>query len=67
MDGKTTHYQRSKEIILNWAKGYYEKNKGRLKNQAKNKYRESPNEEKEIKIEYGEIDIEICLKKINRD
>ena len=35
MDGKTTHYQRSKEIILNWAKGYYEENKGRLKKQAK--------------------------------
>ena len=48
MDGKTTHYQRSKEIILNWAKGYYEENKGRLKKQAKNKYRELPNEEKEI-------------------
>ena len=31
----TTYYQRNREIILNRAKGYYENDKERLKEQAK--------------------------------
>ena len=34
----TTYYQKSREIILNRAKDYYENDKERLKEQAKNKY-----------------------------
>ena len=37
---ETTYYQRSKEVILNRAKEYYENNKERLRKQARNKYRE---------------------------
>ena len=31
----TTYYQRSKDVILNRAKNYYENNKERLREQAK--------------------------------
>ena len=46
------------------AKEYFENNKERLKEQAQNKYRELSIEEKGVKKEYEEIDIEPCLKKI---
>ena len=46
------------------AKEYFENNKERLKEQAQNKYRELSIEEKSVKKEYEEIDIEPCLKKI---
>ena len=35
----TTYYQRNREIMLNRAKDYYENAKERLKEQARNKYR----------------------------
>ena len=35
--------------LLNWAKEYYENNKKRLQEQAKNKYKELSNEKKWIK------------------
>ena len=35
----TTCYQRNREIIINRAKDYYENDKERLREQAKNKYR----------------------------
>ena len=38
-----------------------------MREQARNKYRELPNEEKDIKENIEEIDTEICLKKINKD
>ena len=34
-----TYYQRKREVILNRAKDYYEKDKERLKEQARDKYR----------------------------
>ena len=37
---------------LNRAKEYYQNNKERLKEQAKNKYRELFNEQKDLKREY---------------
>ena len=49
MDDKTTYYQRNREKIPNRAKEYYENNKEILKEQARNKYRELSNEEKDIK------------------
>ena len=40
-------------MILNRAKDYYENNKERLREQAKDKYRNLPEEEKNKKREYG--------------
>ena len=48
----TTYYQRNKEVILNRAKDYYTSN-NELKVKARNKYRELPEEEKDIKRENG--------------
>ena len=35
----TTYYQRNREIMLNTARDYYENDKERLREQARNKYR----------------------------
>ena len=67
-----TYYQKNREVILNRAKDYYENDKERLREQArnliqKNKYRNLP---KEIKIKtenMGRIDSAICLKKRKND
>ena len=40
MSGKTTYYQRNRQIILNRAKGYYKNHKERLREQARNKHKE---------------------------
>ena len=61
----TTHYQRNRKIMLNRAKNYYENGKERLREQARNKYR-NLSEDKMKKIKYGKIDI-ICLKKKSRN
>ena len=46
---------------------YYQRNKERLKNQARDKYRNLPEEEKKIKREtMGKIDTTKCLKKRNK-
>ena len=50
-------------MILNTAKDYFENNKERLREQAKNKYRNLSEEEKNKKREYVKTDIIICLKK----
>ena len=46
-----TYYQRSRDVILNTAKDYFENDKERLKEQARDKYRNLS--EKNRKIEYG--------------
>ena len=46
----TTYYQRNRETILNKAKEYYENDKERSKENARNKYREL-SEEKNIRRE----------------
>ena len=48
----TTYYQRNGEIMLNRAKDYYEYDKERLREQARNKYRNLSEEDKK-KREYG--------------
>ena len=48
-----TNYQKNLDVILNRAKDYYENNKERLKVQARNKYRNLSDEEKNKKREYG--------------
>ena len=45
-------YKTNKEVILNRAKRYYHDFIERLRERAKNKYNELPEEEKDIKREY---------------
>ena len=46
MDDKTTYYQKSGKTILHRAKEYYKNNEERLREQARNNYRELSEEEK---------------------
>ena len=41
-----TYYQRNRDVILKRAKDYYENDKGRLRGQARDKYRNLSEEEK---------------------
>ena len=47
-----TYYQRNRDVILNRAKDYYENDNKRLREQARDKYR-NLSEEKNKKREYG--------------
>ena len=47
-----TYYQRNIDVILNRAKNYYENDKERLKELARDKYRNLSEEEKNKKGEY---------------
>ena len=49
----STYSQRNTDVILNRAKHYYENDKERLKQQARDKYRNLSEEEKDKKREYG--------------
>ena len=55
--------QRNRDVILKRAKDYYEDDKERLREQAKDKYSNLSEEEKNKKREYGKTDTTICLKK----
>ena len=48
-----TYYQRNRGVILNRTKDYYENDKERLREQARDKYRNLFVEEKNKKGEYG--------------
>ena len=48
-----TYYQKNRDVILNRAKDYYENDKKRLREQARDKYRNLSEEEKNKKREYG--------------
>ena len=48
-----TYYQRNRDVMLNIAKGYYENDKERLREQARDKYKNLFEEEKIKKREYG--------------
>ena len=41
-----TYYQRNRDVILNRAKNYYENDKRRLRKQARDKYRNLSEEQK---------------------
>ena len=58
-----TYYQRNRDVILNRAKDYYENDKKRFREQARDKYRNLPGEKKIKKENMEKIDIAICLKK----
>ena len=48
-----TYYQQNRDVILNRAKYYYENDKERLREQARDKYRNLPEEEKNKNRENG--------------
>ena len=48
-----TYYQKNRGVILNRTKDYYENDKERLREQARDKYRNLSEEEKIKKREYG--------------
>ena len=48
-----TYYQINRDVILKRAKNYYENNKKRLREQARDKYRNLSEEDKNKKGEYG--------------
>ena len=50
-------YQKNRDVILNRAKDYYENDKERLREQARDKYRNLSEEEKNKKGEYGKKQI----------
>ena len=52
-----TYYQKDRNAILNRAEDYYENDKKRLREQAKNKYRKLSAEDKNKKREYGKKQI----------
>ena len=63
-----TYYQRNRDVFLNRAKDYYENDKERLREQARGKYRNLSEEEKNKKKKNMEkTDTAICLKKKNKD
>ena len=62
-----TYYQRNRYVILNKAKDYNENDKERLREQARDKYRNLSEEEKMKSVNMEETDIIICLKKRNKD
>ena len=61
-----TYYQKKWDVILSRAKDYYENDKERLREQARDKYR-NLSEEKNKKENMEKIDISICLKKRKKD
>ena len=48
-----TYHQKMRDVILNTAKDYYENDKEGLREQARDKYRNLSEEEKNEKVEYG--------------
>ena len=58
-----TDYQKNQDVMLSKANCYYKNNKDRLRGQARDKYRNLSEEEKNKKENMGKIDIIICLKR----
>ena len=50
---RTTYYQRNRDVMLNRAKDYQKNDKERLRDNARDKYRNLFEEEKDKKREYG--------------
>ena len=62
-----TYYQKTRDIILNRAKDYYENDKERLRVQARDKFGNLSEEEKIKKEHMEKIDIVIYLKRRKND
>ena len=63
----TTYYQRNRKIMLNRSKDYYENDKERLKEQARNNIETYLKRIKRKRENMGKIDIIICLKKRSKN
>ena len=63
----TAYYQRNRDVAVNKAKEYYKNNKERLRELARNKYRNLSEEDKNKKGNMEKIDIIICLKKRSKN
>ena len=61
------YYQRNRDVILNRAKDCYENHKQRLREQARDKYKNLSEEEKNKKENMVKINIVICLKRRKKD
>ena len=62
-----TYYKRNSDVILNGAKYYYENDEERLKEQARDKYRNLSEEEKIKRENMEEIGIIVSQKKKNKN
>ena len=62
-----TYYQKNRDVILNTAKSYYENDKERLREQARDKYRNLSEGKKMKRENMEETDIIIYLKKRIKD
>ena len=60
-------YYKKQRCDTKESKDYYENDKERLREHARNKYRNLSEEEKNKKREYKKSDTIICLKKKNKD
>ena len=64
----TIYYQKNRDVILNRAKDCYENNKERLKELAKNKYRNlSEEDQNKKKKNMGKTNFIVCLRKKSKD
>ena len=64
---ETTYYQRNRNVILNRAKGYYKTDKERLRDNARDKYRNLSEAEKNKKRKYGRNRYHNMSKKRNKN
>ena len=63
----STYNQKNRDVILSRAKDYYENSKNRLREQARDKYRNLSQEDKNKRENIEETDTIICLEKRNKD
>ena len=63
----TYWFKKKWDVVLSKAKDYYKNNKDRLREQARDKYKNFSEEEKTKKENTGKKDIIICMKKRNKD
>ena len=66
-DEETDYQKKNRDVILNTAKSYYENDKERLREQARDKYRNLSEEKKMKRENMEDTDIIIYLKKRNKD
>ena len=59
--------KKNRDVLLNTAKSYYENDKERLREQARDKYRNLSEEKKMKRENMEDTDIIIYLKKRNKD
>ena len=64
---ETTYYQRNRNVILSRAKGYYKADKERLRDNARDKYRNLSEDEKNKKRKYGRNRYHNMSKKRNKN